>query len=110
MSLEKFLNQAVSSWMSSEGPDADIILSSRIRLARNLRYYKFPTLFSNEEAREVIQKVSEALHSKAFESTGALEFLEIDQLKSLEKRVLVEKHLISPHFAEQATQGACTFI
>ena len=43
MSLEKFLNKAVSSWMSAEGPDSDIILSSRIRLARNLRHYKFPT-------------------------------------------------------------------
>lgn len=106
MSLEKFLNQAVSSWMSSEGPDADIILSSRIRLARNLRNYKFPTLFSNEEAREIIQKVNGALRSKAFEKFGALQFLEIDGLKSLQKRVLVEKHLISPRLTEQATHGA----
>ena len=45
MSLERFLNQAVSSWMSEEGPDSDIVLSSRIRLARNFENYKFPTLF-----------------------------------------------------------------
>ena len=45
MSLEKFLNQAVSSWMSEEGPDSDIVLSSRIRLARNINDFNFPTIF-----------------------------------------------------------------
>ncbi|MBM7716899.1 protein arginine kinase [Siminovitchia sp. FSL H7-0308] len=106
MSLEKFLNQALSSWMSSEGPDSDIILSSRIRLARNLRNYKFPTLFSNEEAREIIHKINETIQVHAFRDYGALEFLEIDGLKDLQKRVLVEKYLISPRLAEQATHGA----
>ena len=60
MSLEKFISQAVSSWMSKEGPDSDIVLSSRIRLARNFKDYKFPTLFSNEEAREIISKVAQS--------------------------------------------------
>ena len=45
MSLERFLNQAVSSWMSEEGPDSDIVLSSRIRLARNIDQFNFPILF-----------------------------------------------------------------
>lgn len=106
MSLEKFLNQAVSSWMSSEGPDSDIILSSRIRLARNLGNYRFPTLFSNEEAREIINKINQTVQVHAFEEFGQMEFLEIDGLKDLQKRVLVEKHLISPRLAEHATQGA----
>ena len=37
MSLEKFVENALSSWMSAEGPEIDIVLSSRIRLARNLK-------------------------------------------------------------------------
>lgn len=106
MSLEKFLNQAVSSWMSSEGPDSDIILSSRIRLARNLRNFKFPTLFTNDEAREIISKTKNIFVQEDGHGFGQLEFLEIDDLKALEKRVLVEKHLISPRLAEHATHGA----
>ncbi|VEF49964.1 modulator of CtsR repression, McsB [Bacillus freudenreichii] len=106
MSLEKFLNQAVSSWMSSKGPDSDIILSSRIRLARNLRKFKFPTLFTNDEAREIISNMRTILDQEANRDFGQLEFLEIDDLKALEKRVLVEKHLISPRLAEHATHGA----
>ncbi|MBS4197830.1 protein arginine kinase [Lederbergia citri] len=105
MNLEKFLNKAVSSWMSAEGPDSDIILSSRIRLARNFRNYKFPTLFSNEEAREIINQLKE-IHSDLFDSYGVMEFLEVEDLKTLQKRVLVEKHLISPRLAENASHGA----
>jgi protein arginine kinase len=106
MSLEKFLNQAVSSWMSSEGPDSDIILSSRIRLARNLRNYRFPTVFTNEEAREIIHQINQTIQVHAFAEYGQMEFLEMDGLKDLQKRVLVEKHLISPRLAEHATHGA----
>ncbi|MBS4201515.1 protein arginine kinase [Bacillus sp. FJAT-49732] len=106
MNLERFLNKAVSSWMSAEGPDSDIILSSRIRLARNFRNYKFPTLFSNDEAREIITQLKGLLNSGLFDSYGAMEFLEVEDLKSLQKRVLVEKHLISPRLAENASHGA----
>lgn len=106
MSLEKFLNKAVSSWMSAEGPDSDIILSSRIRLARNLRNYKYPTLFNNEEARGIINEVNKIIQSDALNSFGSLELLEVDELKDLEKRVLVEKHLISPRLAESSAYGA----
>lgn len=106
MSLEKFLNQAVSSWMSEEGPDSDIILSSRIRLARNLKKYKFPTLFSNEEARGIINNIQNSLEAGAFDSHGRMELLKIGELQPLQKRVLVEKHLVSPRLAEHSPNGA----
>ncbi|WP_141434087.1 protein arginine kinase [Bacillus sp. 03113] len=108
MSLERFINQAVSSWMSSEGPDADIVLSSRIRLARNINQYKFPILFSNEEAKEVIQTIKNRIKEKSFSKfDGSLEMLIMDELQPLQKRVLVEKHLISPLLAEDSPFGAC---
>lgn len=106
MSLERFLNKAVSSWMNGEGPDSDIILSSRIRFARNLRDYRFPTKFSNEEAKQVVDEVYKIVHSPSFASLGKLDFLEMDELKALEKRVLVEKHLISPQLADESLHGA----
>ncbi|MCJ8009758.1 protein arginine kinase [Lederbergia wuyishanensis] len=106
MNLERFLNKAASSWMSAEGPDSDIILSSRIRLARNFRNYKFPTLFSNEEAREIINQLKGLLSNGLFQSYGVMELLEVEDLKSLQKRVFVEKHLISPRLAENASHGA----
>jgi protein arginine kinase len=107
LSLERFINQAVSSWMSAEGPDSDIILSSRIRLARNINQFKFPILFSNDEAKSVIHKIQERVDDTSFTKLGNMELLLMDELQPLQKRVLMEKHLISPYLAENSSYGAC---
>ncbi|ETI66219.1 protein arginine kinase [Neobacillus vireti] len=106
MSLERFLKTAVSSWMSEEGPDSDIVLSSRIRLARNFEDYKFPTLFSHEDAKMIIVNMEDTIRKSDFQKFGQIELLKIDELQPLQKRVLVEKHLISPHLAEDSPYGA----
>ena len=107
MSLDRFMNQAVSSWMNEEGPDSDIVLSSRIRLARNFADYKFPTVFSHLEAKEIIEKMDEILNEVNFTKFGKIELFKIDEMQPLQKKVLVEKHLISPHLAEDSPYGAC---
>jgi protein arginine kinase len=104
MSLERFLIQAISSWMSEDGPDSDIVLSSRVRLARNLQKYNFPTLATNEESFEIIQTLEELVKGRCF--LKPFEMLKMNELQSLQKRVLVEKHLISPHLAEDSPHGA----
>jgi protein arginine kinase len=107
MSLEKFLNTAVSSWMSQEGPDSDIVLSSRIRLARNIEDFQFPTVFTNEEAQEIVDLFEKTFAHKSYVPFGKFELLKMNELQPIEKRVLVEKHLISPHLAEDCAFGAC---
>lgn len=106
MSLEHFMSEAISPWMKKEGPDSDIVLSSRIRLARNLEEYNFPDLAGKEEAEAVIQKLEAACKERSYGDSGQFEILHLNQLKPLQKRVLVEKHLISPHLAEQSRFGA----
>ena len=59
MSLDKIMNEAISPWMKGDGPDSDIVLSSRIRLARNFKKYQFSTMQNEGEARpihEIIKK------------------------------------------------------
>ncbi|WP_100374415.1 protein arginine kinase [Bacillus sp. FJAT-45037] len=106
MSLQRFISDAISPWMKKDGTDSDIVLSSRIRLARNLKEYKFPLLSTMEESNAVVKQVREALLAEENKSIGQLEMLLMDELKVNEKRVLVEKHLISPHLAEQSKHGA----
>ncbi|WP_078543174.1 protein arginine kinase [Litchfieldia alkalitelluris] len=107
MSLERFIDKAISSWMNQEGPEMDIVLSSRIRLARNMENSLFPALASNEESKEVIQLFLTNFSNKKFPGIGELELLDMNELQPVEKRVLVEKHLISPHLAEDSPFGAC---
>ncbi|WP_153125823.1 protein arginine kinase [Peribacillus tepidiphilus] len=106
MSLERFMKKAVSSWMSEEGPDSDIVLSSRIRLARNLKNFTFPTLYSHEEAQNIVSILKDKMQGE-IPGIGKLELIKMNELQPLEKRVLVEKHLISPHLSEHSPYGAC---
>jgi len=102
----RFFEEALSDWMKGGGPDSDIVISSRVRIARNLRTHPFPTLATNQQSREVRDQVRAAAESEGFEQFGKFHFLELDRLTELQKRVLVEKHLISPDLANESRNGA----
>lgn len=105
MSQQQFMQNPWSNWMKGEGPDSDIVISTRLRIARNLRQHPFPLLATDSQAEEVVRKVSEASKTTACDGRP-LELIHMEQLNPLEKRVLVEKHLISPHLAEESRKGA----
>jgi len=105
MGLQKFIDNTLSSWMNEEGPESDIVLSSRVRLARNLQNHMFSTLLKSEEANSIIEQVENQL--KPLQEQQEFVMLKMAEMQSLEKRMLVEKHLISPHLAEQSPYGAC---
>ncbi|MBC7345959.1 MAG: protein arginine kinase [Clostridia bacterium] len=93
-----------SKWMEGSGPYADIVLTSRIRLARNLRGIPFPSLMGKREAQEVVNRVSAACAAADVQGVaGRLEVIRLGELSPLERQILVEKHLISPEHA--ATDG-----
>lgn len=106
MSLRQFIDQAVSPWMQGEGPDADIVLSSRIRLARNLSQYAFPIMATEDQAKKAMAHIKQHLEGESYHGLGKFEWIEMGGLKPIEKRVLVEKHLISPNLAQESHHGA----
>ncbi|BAB03821.1 protein arginine kinase [Halalkalibacterium halodurans] len=105
MSLQRFISEAISPWMKKDGPDSDIVLSSRIRLARNLQSFRFPLLATIEESKQLVEHVKHHLAESSYH-TNRFELLCMDDMKPNVKRVLVEKHLISPHLAEESKHGA----
>ncbi len=100
MNLEHFLKNEAPSWMSKSGTDADIVISTRIRLARNLDGYRFPRSFSEQEAKHVDDVVTNALLNI---NNGERNFshFTIKEMPALQRQVLVEKHLISPLLAKK---------
>ncbi|MCF6411885.1 protein arginine kinase [Pseudalkalibacillus salsuginis] len=100
MSLEKFISDAISPWMKREGPDSDIVLSSRIRLARNLENHVFPIISNEQQADKVNRQIRKHYENQTYGNVGVLSYIDIDDLKPIEKRVLVEKHLVSPNLTE----------
>ena len=61
--------------MNDEGPDSDIVLSSRIRLARNIDQFNFPFLISNEEALKVIETLKSRVRKAHSSNTGNMDLL-----------------------------------
>lgn len=108
MSLEHFMQNAISEWMRAKGPKSDVVFSSRVRLARNLSDLPFPMLITSSQAEEVVNQIEEALSKKEdlHPIFHGAELIRMRDLSDLEKRVLVEKHLISPMLAEESRHGA----
>ncbi|WP_124726369.1 protein arginine kinase [Staphylospora marina] len=108
MSLEHFMRKAISEWMRVKGPQSDIVFSSRVRIARNLRGLPFPMLATASQAEEVARRVEEAVRNAANRHPLLQDavFVKMNDLTDLERRVLVEKHLISPMLAEESRHGA----
>jgi protein arginine kinase len=105
MSLQGFMNEAISPWMKREGPDSDIVLSTRIRLARNLDGDVFPLVATEDQSKAVSDQIRNHFEDQSYGNVGKLSYLDIHALKTIEKRVLVEKHLISPNLAEEQKQS-----
>ncbi len=103
MSFKKLL----SGWITEDGPESDVVMSTRIRLARNIEKYVFPTSLSGEEAREVVDEVQQYAIANTSEKTDAFVPVIMENLQMVEKRVLMEKHLISPYLIQNSLYGAC---
>ncbi len=105
MSLVEILRKPSGQWVSGEGPDADVALSTRVRLARNLADLPFPSRMDAETAGRVVAMVEAALPALRQEVDQSLELYRLEDLSPILRRVLVEKHLISPQHA-RAGRGA----
>jgi protein arginine kinase len=93
-------------WLSARGPDADIVISSRVRLARNLRGHRFLTQAEDDERRELEEEVRLGLERVDFPED--MVYVDLDAAAGLEAELLMERHLISRELARSAgPRAAC---
>ncbi|MEW5768244.1 MAG: protein arginine kinase [bacterium] len=93
MSINNYINQ-IGKWLDGSGPYAGIVFSSRIRLARNINQLPFSHWANAAALKKVAERVMIAVPNNQY-MKGA-EILELDELSTLDKEFLVERHLISP--------------
>ena len=107
MSIKDTVNNATSKWMEGTGPDNDVVISSRIRLARNISGYPFPHFIKEIEAEQVFHAVRLAISdNELVNQVGKLEFTNLAELTDNERMILVEKHLVSPQHIENPQNRA----
>ncbi len=103
MNLHEFLTSAAE-FCTREGPHGRIVMSSRVRLARNIRRMPFPGWAKKADrakALEAIRPAVEALPQMAGAFSESM-----DNLSALDKQILVERHLISrEHAAKSVGSG-----
>jgi len=91
------ISSDINEWFDGSGPLADIVISSRIRLARNLSGHKFLSKCSIEEKIQILEKLKSAL--MALDLGDKVFYISVDEAASLDRHFLVERHLISRHHA-----------
>jgi protein arginine kinase len=89
-------------WFDGSGSGADVVFSTRVRVARNLAGHRFPQHASNPERRAVFNKVADALGSlpvsrvRRGQPEGAFSIVNFSQIDELDRRLFVERRIASP--------------
>ena len=83
-------------WLEGSGPHAGIVLSTRVRLARNLQGHKFNTRTRDAEREQILERVRQAAEQTAVR--GGLHF-DLHSLSPISRKVLLERHLVSRELA-----------
>lgn len=89
----------LKNWYEIPGNETDVVVSSRVRLARNLAEYPFEPRLTEEKAKELLEKLK-SIYQEGWTYT------DFTALTGAEKRSYLEKHVVSPAFAEKTTPCA----
>ena len=100
MDLQSLVKIAPS-WLSGADDAGGIVVSCRARLARNLASFPFSTKITEDQRAEVVQRVLAG--AKGSSQMANATFFDMSSLDGNQRRLLVERHLVSPALAE--TQG-----
>jgi len=84
-------------WLRGTGPESNIVISSRIRLARNVDGFNFTNRLTPQKRIELIESINKATQNQALFKKNTLFTLE--NLSALDRQFLLERHLVSAEFS-----------
>ncbi len=100
MQIEDMIQQPAS-WLLGSGEESEIVLSSRIRLARNLENHRFTHNAKGDELAAILDETQNvASRTKTFEKNG---YFPMGSVSALNRQFLIERHLISTDFLDSSS-------
>lgn len=87
-------------WYHRCGPRGETVISTRVRLARNLRGFPFPDRMSLDQRQKVCEMVRSALLCSNSAIRDDFEYIDMASISPVRAQSLAERHLISPEFCE----------
>lgn len=106
MAFEELLT-STDDWFLKPGPSCEVVVSSRLRLARNLEGEKFPHHANAVEQRKVVDQVKAAISQ--LPEGGRLQFIRLNEISSLDRQFLTEHQLISAEHAASLGERAVAY-
>jgi len=94
-------------WLRGAGPESDIVISTRIRLARNLTQFSFLTRITPEQRQELADLLREKILEADIDEDVL--YVSLEQAPSVDRQFLVERHLISREHAESEGNRGVAF-
>ena len=88
--------KAPAAWLSGLGEEATVVLSTRVRLARNVAGCKFPSSADSDTRKRVVAYFDSAMTRSRMLSEG--QYVKAADISELDRDFLIERHLISPAF------------
>ncbi|HVC93898.1 MAG TPA: protein arginine kinase [Pirellulales bacterium] len=95
------LARSSGEWLRGSGPESDIVISSRIRLARNLADFPFISRANAADRAEIERTLRDRILKV---QSAELEYVDVNKLPGIDRQFLVERQLISREHAE--SEGA----
>ncbi|MGH7192531.1 MAG: protein arginine kinase, partial [Candidatus Saccharimonadales bacterium] len=92
------LARSSGEWLRGSGPESDVVISSRIRLARNLADYPFISRANATDRAEIERTLRERIVRGR--AATELDYIDVDKLEGIDRQFLVERQLISREHAE----------
>ena len=92
-------------WYMQSGTDSDVVFSTRIRFARNIKGFKF-----NLKSKEDIEKLENKIKDNLFAIGYGLKFFKLKDMDDITKLSLVEKNIISPEFVSNKNDEGAILI
>lgn len=92
------------SWLKATGPESDVVISSRLRLARNLANYPFPARLTPGEREELVRDVQDAVKGSHFLKKA--NFILTTDLSGIDQQYLMERHLVSNELIHEESKSA----
>lgn len=88
-------------WYENVDTSNPLAVSSRIRLARNIKGIPFPKRMNQSQKEEVLQNIKNLLDGVFIDGVGTLKYINMEALPEEELFAMVERHIISPDFAKK---------
>ncbi len=85
----------MTKWYEEKDLDKQTVISSRIRLARNLKKYPFSAAISEEKSKQLIEEVKNAIKNERTFLSEMFEYTELNNLSYEDKTAMLENHIIS---------------